>query len=495
MFAVGGGQHLGAQTSAIPVEVTSVRSAMAQADAESIADLGSWIWAKEVHGKQTCHFWQTFTVSDSSPVVRAQLRMTVDNEYTLYLDGRAVGWGNDWRMLSDYDLSRLMSPGPHVLAVDAYNNADSFGLNTAGVILGLRIRYADGNVQELRSDENWRLVPESEKNWQAAKRPAPTWAGVKVMGPAGTAPWWTVPLKVETIPPGRPEFVHFWQQGWFQVSLGAVCVTVVLICLRLMARVALQAKAQELLQLERARIARDLHDDLGSGLTMLVLQSEVAQRELRGQSDACVQIGRLAERARDLSSGVDEAVWAINSRRDTLRDFASYVCKHAQEFFSSSPIRCRLDVEAELPPLAFDLPLRRNLFLAVKEALNNVAKHSQATELFLRIHRHGEGLIVVVEDNGRGFDLAHASLERNGLTNMSQRLKEVDGVCRVASRPGAGSRIEFILPRLVAQRLPWWQGWRWRSNQGANCEVPQAAPSQPGTTSTAATGALKSSSA
>src|ERR1019366_10115638 len=85
--------------------------------------------------------------------------------------------------------------------------------------------------------------------------------------------------------------------------------------------------------------------------------------------------------------GMDEVVWAVNARRDTSRDFANYVCKYAQVFLNSTPIRCRLDVEPDLPATVFDLPLRRNLFLAVKEALNNAAKHSEATELFLRIYR------------------------------------------------------------------------------------------------------------
>src|ERR1019366_8730924 len=109
------------------------------------------------------------------------------------------------------------------------------------------------------------------------------------------------------------------------------------------------------------------------------------------------------------SRNMDEVVWAINSRRDTLRDFATYVCKYAQAFLSSTTIRCRLDVEPELPEMVFDLPIRRNLFLAVKEALNNAAKHSRANELYLRIHRQGEGLQVIVEDNGKGIDLAQAS--------------------------------------------------------------------------------------
>jgi signal transduction histidine kinase len=88
-----------------------------------------------------------------------------------------------------------------------------------------------------------------------------------------------------------------------------------------------------------------------------------------------------------VSHSLEEVLWAVNSKRDTLRDFTSYLCKYAQSFLASTPIRCRLDVQPEMPASAFDLPVRRSLFLAIKEALNNAAKHSGATELFLRIHR------------------------------------------------------------------------------------------------------------
>jgi len=136
-----------------------------------------------------------------------------------------------------------------------------------------------------------------------------------------------------------------------------------------------------------------------------------------------------------------------------VRDFSSYVCKYAQLFLGATSLRCRLDVEPEIPATAFDLPVRRNLFLAVKEALNNAAKHSQADELFLRICRQGQTLSVAVEDNGRGFDLAQARGERNGLANMAQRMSEAGGTCDISSQPGGGCLVVFTVP------LPRRRGW------------------------------------
>jgi signal transduction histidine kinase len=244
----------------------------------------------------------------------------------------------------------------------------------------------------------------------------------------------------------RPVEQEFWQRGWFQAALLSVAVVAVLVCLRLMARLAVQSRAQAMLQRERARIARDIHDELGARLTELVLEGEVAQTELPAGSDARPKLAALCEKARALSGAMDEVVWVVNSGRDTLRDFATFACKHAQRFLDPTPIRCRLDVETDLPEGVFELPVRRNLLLAVKEALNNAAKYSGASELLLRIHRRGQTVLVVVEDNGVGFNQQLADATRNGLSNMAQRMREVGGQCRIASSAGTGCRVEFLVP-------------------------------------------------
>ena len=422
--------------------------------------LGSWIWTKETHDKQTCRLWRSFEIPKLASVMRAQVTITGDNEYRLFLDGREVGRGSDWRSLTEYDLTWLLFPGTHVLAIEGFNDQDQ-----AGVILGMRIELDDGQIVEIGSDKTWRVVPESEKNWLRRVNPRPEWAEATVIAKLGSLPWWTKPTRIVKIPPLRPVLLHFWQQGWFQITLLSVCALAVLVCLRLATQLTVQSKAQQLLQIERARIARDIHDDLGAGLTQLVLLGEVTQSELPANSHIRDQINHLCERARDLSRTMDEIVWAVNSRRDTLRDFATYVCKYAQGFLRTTSIKCRLDVEPGLPPKPFDLPIRRNLFLAVKEALNNAAKHSQASELFLRIHQNGEGLLVVVEDNGIGMDSSQPRLERNGFTNMSHRMNEVGGRFCIASVPGKGCCVEFQIERTHVPQSPRWMN---QPNRGDN---------------------------
>jgi signal transduction histidine kinase len=427
-------------------------------EAEKVAaelGIGRWIWTTNFTDKQVCHLWRAFTIPETNVVRKANLRLTVDNSYRLFLDGREIGQGGNWKTLTDYDVTWLLDPGPHVLAVEAFND----GLE-GGLILGLKIEYADGAKLQVFSDKSWYVADGKSRRWMRRTHPDPRWPHAEEVGVLGQFPWWLHPVNIVAPPPLRPEVRYFWQTGWFLVTVLVVAAVALALSGRLAAKLAVQTRAEKLLERERALIARDIHDDLGAGLTQLVLQAEVAQTEFPEGSAARQRLDQLSDKARAVSHSLEEVLWAVNSKRDTLRDFTSYLCKYAQNFLSSTPIRCRLDVQPEMPASAFDLPVRRSLFLAIKEALNNAAKYSGATELFLRIYRERDEVIVVVEDNGRGFD-ATLPVEGNGLANMQQRLAEMGGECRLDTEAGAGCRIEFKMPLAhPIRRESWWQRWR-----------------------------------
>jgi len=262
----------------------------------------------------------------------------------------------------------------------------------------------------------------------------------------GQSPWWLTPVNIITPPALLPSTLRFWQTTWFMGTVLTICAVALGLSLRLTAKLALQTRAQQLLDLERVRIARDIHDDLGAALTQLVLQCEVARTEFPEESTARSYFSHFCERTRAASQALDEVVWAVNSKRDTLRDFSSYLCKYAQTALSSTPIRCRLDIQPDMPASVFDLSVRRGLLLAVKESLNNAAKHSEATELLLCIYKEEEHVVVIVEDKGKGFDPNLLSGEGNGLQNMMQRLEDLGGTCRITSAVNAGCRVEFRMP-------------------------------------------------
>jgi signal transduction histidine kinase len=255
----------------------------------------------------------------------------------------------------------------------------------------------------------------------------------------------------------QPLKVFFWQRGWFQITISSVCGIAVLVGLRLMAQLALQQKEQLLLQEERARIARDIHDDIGARMTELVLRGEVAQNGQNSISKMREELNWICDEARGLLSTMDEILWAVNPRRDTLRDFSSYVCAYAREFLEPTKIQCFFEVEPEMSAATFDLPHRRSLLMAIKETLNNAVKYSEATELLLKIQTRNDLLVVVVHDNGKGFDSATIRPGRNGLTNMAERMSELGGSCTVTSSPGKGCKIEFSIPLAHSRRhsLTW----------------------------------------
>jgi signal transduction histidine kinase len=283
-----------------------------------------------------------------------------------------------------------------------------------------------------------------------------------------------------SVPRFQPLVIPFWQAGWFHLLLASVSGLVFLACIVLFFQVAFHKKEQRLLNQERARIARDIHDDFGTRLTRLVLESEVAQNELPEQARARHQFSRISDGLREALGAMDEVLWAVNPQRDTVRDFVTYICEYAQEYLQSAGIQCLLEVEPDMPPLDFDLPLRRSLLLAVKEAITNAAKHSGATKLLLEIQRQDSGLNVAVADDGKGFDPAKSSGKRNGIGNMIQRMNEVGGRCAVASEPGMGCRVEFSIPLIRQHSRLGWLTRRWRTrlegeNKSANPPSPETA--------------------
>jgi two-component sensor histidine kinase len=404
--------------------------------------LGSGMWDKDTQARQECGFWKRFEIPPNSEVGRARLRIAADNFYRVFLDGRTLGQGSDWRIITEYDVTLILRPGPHILAVQAVNDFDQ-----AGVLLGLKIELADGRKVETGSGTGWRVVPPGEGHWERRRTPSDQWGQSVVVAPLDGAPWKNSGSPaIKQAPPLFPIEVRFWQEGWFQATLASICGIVIVICLHLGSRLVIQSREQQVVRRERARIARDIHDELTAGLTKLVLLGETTQADLPRDSSIRGQITQLCDQTRGILTSMNETIWMINSQRDTVRDLVSYVCKYAETFLRQTPIRCRFDVDRDLPSDACDVATRRNLFLAVKEALNNVVRHSRSSEVHLRCHCQDNTLVVVVEDNGSGFDPAKTDPDRNGLSNMQQRALEVGGICQVVSRPGRGCRIEFRLP-------------------------------------------------
>ena len=419
--------------------------------------VGSWIWSEKTLDRQTCRFWTTFEIPRGVSVSKARLRITADNSYVVFLDGTKIGQGSEWRRLTEYDLTLLLPAGMHVLTVEAFNE-----VGAAGLVAGVTVDFDNGKVLEIPSDVTWRIVSEDQKGWQTRTTPQPNWSSAHLIARFHDLPG--LPDHPRVLFPSalQPVVIRFWQRGWFQITMLVISAVVGVFYLRLLAQLALQSKAQQVLQRERARIARDIHDDLGAGLTQLVLLGETEQREAAGQPETRAKFERISEGGRRLLRSIDEVVWLVNSQRDSLQDFEAYICRYVENFLRASGVRCRLNVDAEIPQANFNLATRRNLFLAIKEALNNAVRHSGATEVALTIQATDDEVRVTVKDNGRGFDSATEKPERNGMSNMAQRMAELDGRCRVTTKPGAGCCVELTVPLNEGRHQRLW--WKRRSN-------------------------------
>jgi signal transduction histidine kinase len=205
-------------------------------------------------------------------------------------------------------------------------------------------------------------------------------------------------------------------------------------------------KQQEALVKERSRIARDLHDQLGANLTQVALLGEMAQADKNSPDEIESHARQISETARETTHSLDEIVWAINPSNDTLEGLANYACKYAQEYFALAGLRYRSDLPTELPPTPIPPEVRHNVFLAFKEAVHNVVKHAQASEVWIRLRLQPQNFILEIEDNGRGIENQAAPQNRNGLRNMKKRMDDIRGEFSISGGANGGTIVRLKIP-------------------------------------------------
>jgi ligand-binding sensor domain-containing protein/signal transduction histidine kinase len=252
----------------------------------------------------------------------------------------------------------------------------------------------------------------------------------------------------------------FWQTGWFLFFGGAALLAVVFITVRFVVTRRLHLKLarlerEQMVQRERARIAKDIHDDLGANLTEIAILSELAQNPDTPAADTRADLRRIVAKTEALTQMLDEIVWAVNPQRDTLENFVTYACTYAENFLHMAQVQCRLQLPPVVPEVSLRTDVRHGLFLVVKEALNNVVKHAGATEVQVRMDVLPEEFCVSLRDNGKGFAVpplaaggpaGGALASGDGLDNMRHRIENLGGRFEIFSQPGAGTHVRIHLP-------------------------------------------------
>lgn len=251
--------------------------------------------------------------------------------------------------------------------------------------------------------------------------------------------------------------VPMWRSSWAVAlyvifAAGSVAGAVRIVFHRRLRHRLASLEQQQAMERERMRIAQDMHDEIGSKLTKLSFLSERARAEVPSDNPLAGKIGSIAATSRDLLQTLDEIVWAVNPRNDSLEHLAVYLGQYATEYFQNTSVECELRLPRRIPHHPLSAETRHNLFLAFEEALNNILKHSGAARVKVEMSAGNIRFEIVVTDDGAGFDVDAAlhddrpRLGGNGLGNMRDRLAKTGGRCLLRSRPGEGTTVILSIP-------------------------------------------------
>lgn len=173
----------------------------------------------------------------------------------------------------------------------------------------------------------------------------------------------------------------------------------------------------------RNRISEDMHDDLGAGMTTISLYSELAKAKLA--DNPIPEIEKISSSANDLLNKMNAIIWSMSSSNDSLGNMIAYIRSYALEYFEDTGITCKIEIPEKLPNIEVIGEIRRNVFLVVKEALNNILKHSKATEVSITLVKVEDGLTLYIQDNGTGINMDKLRQFGNGLKNMKKRMADI----------------------------------------------------------------------
>jgi len=186
-------------------------------------------------------------------------------------------------------------------------------------------------------------------------------------------------------------------------------------------------------QQERERISADMHDELGSGMTAIRLMSEIARNKMK--QDTPVEIEKISQSADEVLNKMNAIIWSMNSGNDTVDNLVSYIRSYSLEYFENTPVHCKVNTPENIESRELTGDKRRNIFLCIKETLNNVLKHSKASEIWIDFQIDHD-LQIKISDNGIGIDLKNLRMFGNGLKNIARRMDNIGGTYLIENNHG-----------------------------------------------------------
>ncbi len=295
-------------------------------------------------------------------------------------------------------------------------------------------------------DEDWRYIGNSGEVQYANLSPGNYSIQLKATTANGVAAQNINYLQFVIHPP-------LWKRPWFIALLSSVLVTAFIIVVRYISQRNLKEKLlvlerEQAVERERNRISRDMHDDLGSGLTKIAIMSEVVKKQIHDPEKARQQLENISESSRELVDNLQDIIWVLNPKNDTLESLAAYIREYGLKFFEPFEIDVHFDYPRAFDNTRLSEETRRNLFLAVKESFNNIAKHAWCNNVYITISNRDNLVRLEIRDDGKGFETTQVRKFGNGLFNIKTRIEQVAGIYTIESSLGRGTKTAIEIPRV-----------------------------------------------
>jgi len=378
-----------------------------------------------------------------------ELRTFNGTDFYICQDGQVIKFNCD---------SLNQSSAPPYLVVDIKANDSSIYQQDRGAIMHLpynknKLQFEFIGISYIKSNQNqyYYQLSDIDKQWNTTYKNAVSYANlspgiynfkVKCVNYAGT--WSEEKIMHFVIDP------PYWKTWWFR-SFSAILVFSILffiiryISQRNLKEKILQLEKETAVEKERNRIAQDMHDDLGSGLTKIAILSEVAKKQLQQPEAASVQLEHISDSSRTLVDNLQDIIWMLNSKHDQLDSLVVYIREYATKYFEQSDIHVSFNYPTHIKAVRIPEMQRRNLFMAIKEALNNIAKHAEASQVDISFYLQHDIVNFVISDNGKGFIPDETRKFANGVKGMQSRMEQLGGTCNINSIPDKGTAITFSL--------------------------------------------------
>lgn len=211
-----------------------------------------------------------------------------------------------------------------------------------------------------------------------------------------------------------------------------------------------QLEQREMMEKERNRIARDMHDDIGSELSKITVTSEHLKNRYHTYADITKDIDIIRESTGSIVNNIGNIIWALNPANNTLDGLLAYMREYAFDYLEMYGINVTFHLPETPERFIISHEIRTHIFMVLKEALHNIVKHAGATTAEIKIYFSPNKLGCLIGDNGSGFSEKIKNGFGNGLRNMQQRITETGGTFIIHSEPGIGTRLQLEVPILMS---------------------------------------------